>query len=287
MKLVQLNEDLEHLSDELKDRVAVALDDTQAQVALETDEKKKEVKKDTKPAVDVTNEVAKETNADGKAKEIFESFEDNRELFDDWHDTDGNFFDFIGLISYDAAERLHDSVLDTRTGGSYDFRGQDRIEEESAKNEEWIRHLAERNHFDGNINDLLWVCSQNGVVLEKEEFEESLKEDIIVNREETSDDIKKLKEDVEDVIIDKEEVIEEPKEFGINSAITQLIKQGWENIDQVNSYLATFESAPEGVKNALQSIIDDNMIHIGALEGLLNLNPEINIEDEEEKLELK
>ena len=73
MKLVQLNEDLANLDDKLKDRVRVALDDTQAQVALETDEKKKEVKKDTKPAVDASNDIAKKTNADGKAKEIFEA----------------------------------------------------------------------------------------------------------------------------------------------------------------------------------------------------------------------
>ncbi len=77
IKLVQLNEDLEHLSDELKDRVEVALNDTEAQVALETDDKKKEVKKDNKVAVDATNELAKETNADGKASEIFESLNED------------------------------------------------------------------------------------------------------------------------------------------------------------------------------------------------------------------
>ena len=140
IKLIQLNEDLEHLSDELKDKAVVALDDTQAQVALEVDERKDKVKKDTKPAIDATKELAKDTNADGEVREIFESI--NEDL--------------------DNAE-----------------------------------------------------------------------------------------------------------DFSIASAITQLIQRGWENIDQVNSYLATFESVPEGLKSALDSIVEDNMIHIGLLQDSL------------------
>ena len=238
MKLVQLNEDLEHLSDELKDKVAVALDDTQAQVALEVDDRKEEVKKDTKPAVDVTNEVAKETNADGEAKEIFESVYSVKDLDD----------------------------KEVEEGSKHDSKG--------------IRNIVVGSLADASKEDLL---SSIRDLLNKADDETVIK----LLKSLNNYDIKKLKEDVEDVVIDKEEVIDEPKEFGLNSAITQLIKQGWENIDQVNSYLATFENAPEGVKNALQSIVDDNMIHIGALEGLLNLNPEVKIEDEEEKLELK
>ena len=238
MKLVQLNEDLEHLSDELKDKVAVALDDTQAQVALEADDRKEEVKKDTKPAVDVTNEVAKETNADGEAKEIFESVYSVKDLDD----------------------------KEVEEGSKHDSKG--------------IRNIVVGSLADASKEDLL---SSIRDLLNKADDETVIK----LLKSLNNYDIKKLKEDVEDVVIDKEEVIDEPKEFGLNSAITQLIKQGWENIDQVNSYLATFENAPEGVKNALQSIVDDNMIHIGALEGLLNLNPEVKIEDEEEKLELK
>ena len=145
IKLVQLNEDLANLSDELKDKVVVALNDTEAQVALETDDRKEEVKKDNKEAVDATNELAKETNADGKASEIFES-----------------------------------------------------LEEES------------------------------GV-----------------------------------------ESIEKPEDFGVASAIADLIKRSWDNIDQMNSYLASYESAPESLKTALNSMIEDNMIHIGLLENAL------------------
>lgn len=148
IKLIQLNEDLEHLSDELKDKVEVALNDTEAQVALEVDDKKEEVKKDNKVAVDATNELAKETNADGKASEIFES----------------------------------------------------------------------------------------------------------------------LKEDVD---VESQETIETPEDFGVASAIADLIKRSWDNIDQMNSYLATFESAPESLKTALNSIVEDNMIHIGLLENAL------------------
>ena len=151
IKLVQLNEDLEHLSDELKDRVEVALNDTEAQVALETDEKKEEVKKDNKVAVDATNELAKETNADGKSSEIFES----------------------------------------------------------------------------------------------------LNEDVIMDGEEVA------------------EPLEKPEDFGVASAIADLIKRSWENIDQLNSYLATFESAPDSLKTALNSIVEDNMIHVGLLENAL------------------
>lgn len=238
MKLVQLNEDLEHLSDELKDKVAVALDDTQAQVALEVDDRKEEVKKDTKLAVDVTNEVAKETNADGEAKEIFESVYSVKDLDDE----------------------------EVEEGSKHDSKG--------------IRNIVVGSLADASKEDLL---SSIRDLLNKADDETVIK----LLKSLNNYDIKKLKEDVKDIVIDKEEVIDEPKEFGLNSAITQLIKQGWENIDQVNSYLATFENAPEGVKNALQSIVDDNMIHIGALEGLLNLNPEVKIEDEEEKLELK
>lgn len=154
IKLVQLNEDLEHLSDELKDRVEVALNDTEAQVALETDDKKKEVKKDNKVAVDATNELAKETNADGKASEIFESL-----------------------------------------------------------NEDDIGHSGE--------------------------------------------------------MVGEEEAMEDPEDFGMASAIADLIKRSWENIDQLNSYLATFESAPESLKTALNSMVEDNMIHVGLLENAL------------------
>ena len=147
IKLIQLNEDLEHLSDELQDKVVVALDDTAAQVALEADDRRKEVKSDTKPAVDSTNEVAKQTNADGKAREIFESL----------------------------AEEGTEEVLEVRP--------------------------------------------------------------------------------------------ETPEEFGITSAITQLIKDAWENVDKLNSYIITFnDEISDELKELLQDMVDDNMIHITKLE---------------------
>lgn len=165
IKLVQLNEDLEHLSDELKDKVEVALNDTEAQIALDADDLKKKIKDDNKVAVDSTNELAKKTNADGKASEIFESLNED----------------------------------------------------------------------------------------EKEVKDQSLSEDL---------------DDVDS---------NSPEEFGISSAIAELIKRGWDNIDQINSYLATFESAPESLKTALNSMLDDNMIHIGILEDELKKISNIEI----------
>lgn len=149
IKLVQLNEDLEHLSDELKDKATVSLDDTQAQVALEHDDLVKKVRQDTKSAVDSTNEIAKKTNADGEAREIFESLTDSPR-----------------------------------------------------------------------------------------------EEDIPEIRPET------------------------PEEFGITGAITQMIKDCWDNIDKINSYLITFDNdLSDELRELLQDIIDDNMVHITKLEG--------------------
>lgn len=154
IKLVQLNEDLEHLEDELKDKVVVALDDTQADVALDHDNKLAEVDRETKEVIDSTKDLAKKTNADGEIRKITEA-----------------------------------------------------VEEEQT-----------------------------------------------------------------------------PEEFGINGAIANLIKSAWDNIDTANSYLATFEDAPESLKNALNLIIDDNMIHIGQLESIF---PGYEQKQEEDELVLK
>ena len=70
-------------------------------------------------------------------------------------------------------------------------------------------------------------------------------------------------------MVGEAEAMEEPEDFGVASAIADLIKRSWDNIDQMNSYLATFESAPESLKTALNSIVEDNMIHIGLLENAL------------------
>ena len=78
----------------------------------------------------------------------------------------------------------------------------------------------------------------------------------------------------------------EPEEYGVDTAVTDLIKRGWENIDQVNSIKATFESLPESLKTALDCILDDNMIHIGLLENAIGKVPSEEVETEE-RIELE
>ena len=77
------------------------------------------------------------------------------------------------------------------------------------------------------------------------------------------------------------------EEFGVDTAVTDLIKRGWENIDTVNSIKATFESLPDDVKTALDCILDDNMIHIGLLEKSIGVIPTEEVEEKEEKIELE
>ena len=124
MKLVQLNEDLANLSDELKDKVVVALDDTQAQVALETEDKKEEVKKDTKPAVDASNDIAKKTNADGKAKEIFESVGVNKRE-SEW----SRQYDVGGENNFEVYADLDDKNFEVKRW-SNDYKSRDEIEDD-------------------------------------------------------------------------------------------------------------------------------------------------------------
>ena len=247
MKLVQLNEDLANLSDKLKDKVSVALNDTEAQVALETDDKKKEVKKDTKPAVDSTNELAKKTNADGKAREIFESL--SKEDTDKMLDALVELSDAFEKVSYlwGDINGFDDALVD-----SYPF---DKSFDELANNVNyWVLDIQDK------INNGYRFKSYN----------ENLKK--TSNKVLTEDEIGHSGEMVGEPI--------EPEEYGIDAAITDLIKRGWENVDQVNSIKATFESLPNDLKIALELILDDNMTHLGLLEGCVG--KPVDIEDEEE-----
>ena len=367
MKLVQINEDLANLSDKLKDKVAVALNDTEAQVALETDEKKKEVKKDTKPAVDSTNELAKKTNADGKAKEIFESLKDDdiivsrEEIADDINDainrvfvkyqdklgiTDGGIEPLIAHELDDAIENLIDNVGKTLQW-QYDFK--DQKEESLKKNFKEELAVKDGNGFKcpncgkpayGFLHS--FMCKENycpncGIKIEvptnvneatyqiKDLDDKEIKDGSKYNSEDIRNivigsliskdhnntisairsllnklddetvikimktinnyDVKKLTESKlnEDEIGHSGEMVGEPiepEDYGIDTAVTDLIKRGWENIDQVNSIKATFESLPNELKIALELILDDNMTHIGLLEGCLGKPNEIADEEE-------
>ena len=86
------------------------------------------------------------------------------------------------------------------------------------------------------------------------------------------DNIVFSKEPVADTKIELTEPTDELVENGVNSLIRTLIVEGWKNIDDYNSALATISlEDPENAKviETLNNILDDLNTHIGMLEECL------------------
>lgn len=81
-----------------------------------------------------------------------------------------------------------------------------------------------------------------------------------------------LKEDDNQV----EEIPEEKLvELNITSFVTDLIKNKWEQVDNINGILVTTPKDNFELIDTLKSIIDDEYVHIGQLEKIIQgINPE-------------
>jgi hypothetical protein len=89
-----------------------------------------------------------------------------------------------------------------------------------------------------------------------------------------------LKEDDNQV----EEIPEEKLvELNITSFVTDLIKNKWEQVDNINGILVTTPKDNFELIDTLKSIIDDEYVHIGQLEKIIQgINPEAVALDSED-----
>lgn len=89
-----------------------------------------------------------------------------------------------------------------------------------------------------------------------------------------------LKEDDNQV----EEIPEEKLlELNITSFVTDLIKNKWEQVDNINGILVTTPKDNLELIDTLKSIIDDEYVHIGQLEKIIQgINPEAIALDSED-----
>ena len=83
----------------------------------------------------------------------------------------------------------------------------------------------------------------------------------------------------EDELVAEEPVkeIEEEKvvDFNISSFATDLIKNKWEQVDNINGMLLTMPNLDPETEEILKSIISDEYVHIGQLEKVVqSINPE-------------
>ncbi len=82
-----------------------------------------------------------------------------------------------------------------------------------------------------------------------------------------------LKEDIEEISV-VDEPSEEVKKASLVQMINDSINSEWDALNRIKSNIATLESeAPEQeeVKNILNSILDEKIIHIGMLTKVLSL----------------
>jgi len=83
-----------------------------------------------------------------------------------------------------------------------------------------------------------------------------------------------LSEDSGEVLTDpvpEEKIVD----FNINSFITELIKNKWEQVDNINGMILTIPESENDVVAVLKEIISDDYIHIGQLEKIIqSINPE-------------
>jgi len=83
-----------------------------------------------------------------------------------------------------------------------------------------------------------------------------------------------LSEDSGEVLTDpvpEEKIVD----FNINSFITELIKNKWEQVDNINGMILTLPESENDVVAVLKEIISDDYIHIGQLEKIIqSINPE-------------
>ena len=88
---------------------------------------------------------------------------------------------------------------------------------------------------------------------------------------------KLLLEEEELVAEEPVEEIEEEKvvDFNISSFATDLIKNKWEQVDNINGMLLTMPNLDPETEEILKSIISDEYVHIGQLEKVVqSINPE-------------
>ena len=83
----------------------------------------------------------------------------------------------------------------------------------------------------------------------------------------------------EDELIAEEPIEEIPMEqiqdFNISSFATDLIKNKWEQVDNINGMLMTMPNLDPETTEILKSIISDEYVHIGQLEKVVQgINPE-------------
>lgn len=64
-------------------------------------------------------------------------------------------------------------------------------------------------------------------------------------------------------------------EFNISSFVTELIKNKWEQVDNINGMLMTAPNLDDETRIILQDVVSDEYLHIGQLEKIVqNINPE-------------
>ena len=69
--------------------------------------------------------------------------------------------------------------------------------------------------------------------------------------------------------------MEQIQDFNISSFATDLIKNKWEQVDNINGMLMTMPNLDPETAEILKSIISDEYVHIGQLEKVVQgINPE-------------
>ena len=103
-----------------------------------------------------------------------------------------------------------------------------------------------------------------------------------------------LKEE-EDLVVEEpikeipEEIpMEQIHDFNISSFATELIKNKWEQVDNINGMLMTMPNLDPNTAEILKSVVSDEYVHIGQLEKIVQgINPEaeaLDAGDNEEEI---